>query len=198
MQKILRLFFVIMLVSVLDIVGYMPNQVQAVLQALQDAQTKINCAGCDLRGVIAFAGKDLHGAFMPNVAMQPCLPTDANKNSSMICNPKQLADFKKTNLAGAILSSSCLDGVSFDQADLTGADVSNSSVQYASLHGAIVKDMITDHATFCHTIMPDGTECKDSWTGQGITIACNCVKQNIGQQVTSSLADSNEVKKTGS
>jgi uncharacterized protein YjbI with pentapeptide repeats len=180
----------------MHIVGYMPNQVQAVLQALQDAQTTINCAGCDLRGVIDFAGKDLHGIFMPNVSMQPCLPTDANKNSNMICNPKQLADFKKTNLAGAILSSSCLDGVSFDQADLTGVDVSNSSVQYASLQGAIVKDMITDHATFCHTIMPDGIECKDSWTGQGTTIACNCRKENFEKQEISSLADSDQVTTT--
>ena len=114
---------------------------------------------------------------MPSVVMQPCLPSDLNKNSPMICVPKQPANLTGTNLSNAVLFSSCLDGAILDQANLTGADLTGASLEYVSLQGAIVKNVVTDKATFCHAIMPDGTECTDSWTGQGVTIACNCSDQ---------------------
>lgn len=176
MKKIVLIFlYVTMLLgSIAHLFGYMPNQVQAVQKVLEIPDAKINCSGCDLRGVQEFAGLNLSNVFMPGIAMQPCVPSESNKNSMMICVDKQATNLIGTNLSHASLFSSCLDGVMFDKADLTGADLSNSSVQYATLQDAIVKDMVTEHAIFCHSIMPDGTECKDSWTGQGITIDCNC------------------------
>ncbi len=175
MKQMIKLITFIFLCNVISpLWSYMPNQVQAILQSLQKPGAKINCAGCDLRGVVDLVGLDMRGIFMPGVVMQPCLPTDTNKNSFMICVPKQPTNLTGSNLSQAVLFSSCLDGVILYKADLTGADVTGSSLEYANLQDAIVKDIKFDGANFCHAIMPDGTLCTDSWTGQGITIDCNC------------------------
>jgi hypothetical protein len=174
MKKIVHLVCFIFFGLIQQLFGYMPSQVRAVQKRLQTPGAKINCSGCDFRGVQEFAGLDLSNVFMPGIAMQPCVISDTNKDSMMMCIEKQAANLIGTNLSHAVLFSSCLDGIILDKADLTGADLSNCSVQYATLQDAIVKDIVTDHAIFCHTTMPDGTECKDSWTGQGVTIACNC------------------------
>ena len=157
--------------------GYMQNQVQACKKALENPGKIINCSGCDLRGVQDFAGLDMHAAFMPNVSMQPCLHDD-NKNVGMVCVAHQTTNLTGTNLSKAQLFSSCLDGVVFDKADLTDADLSNSSLEYASFVDAKLQGITTTASTFCHSIMPDGTECTDSWSGQGLTIDCNCSDQN--------------------
>lgn len=184
MQRIIKILTIFFFIGSIDpLFSYMPNQVQAMTRLLQNPDAKINCAGCDLRGVQDFIGLDLHGVFMPGVSMQPCLQTDINKNSMMVCIPEQTANLTGTNLSRTILFSSCLDGAILDKADLTGADLTGTSLEYASLKDAIVKDLITDKATFCHAIMPDGTECINSWTGQGITINCNCGKDQAATGV---------------
>ena len=156
--------------------GYMPNQVQALKNSAQNSGKKINCSGCDLRGA-ELMGLTVPGAFMPNVAMQPCELTDDNKNSPMICIKKQPTNLAGADLSGAVLFSSCLDGVILDKANLTGADLSYVSLEYASLQDAVIKDVVTTGATFCHAVMPDGVVCKESWTGQGVTIDCNCSQE---------------------
>ncbi len=167
-----KIVSICLILATINLFGYMPNQVQALQKALKIPGKIINCSGCDLRGVQELAGLDLHKAFMPGVSMQPCL--SVSKNSPMVCIEKQSTNLTGVNLSLANISNASLDDVIFDKADLTGVDFSGSSLQYASLQDAIIKDCITTNATFCHAIMPDGAECKDSWSGQGLTIDCNC------------------------
>ena len=161
--------------------GYVPAQVNALKQAISSGNSTqtINCAGCDLRGTKALAGLDAHGIHMSGVTLQPCIKSDTNKSTTMICIEKQKADLTGINLAGADISKSCFDEAILDKADLTGADFTDSSAISASLKDAKVIGLISANATFCNATMPDGKVCDEklkNWTGQGATINCNCVK----------------------
>jgi len=161
--------------------GYVPAQVNALKKAISsgDSNQIINCAGCDLRGAQALAGLDVHGARMPGVTFQPCVKTDVNKSTPMVCIEKKKADLTGINLTGANISTSCFDEAILDKADLTDANFTDSSAIGASLKDTKVTGLISTNATFCNAIMPDGKVCDDKlkkWTGQGTTITCNCVK----------------------
>ena len=163
-----------------QIFGYVPAQVTA-LKKVVAAGGAVNCANCDLRGTQELAGLQLAGAFMPGITLQPCIANNHNKLTFMVCDPKQFANLTGVNLQKANLISSCLDYAIFDQANLAGADLSNASIRYASLKDANIKDIVlTGNESFCHTKMPDGRVCTgDSWNGQGMTIPCNCTKQDM-------------------
>jgi len=154
--------------------GYVPVQVKAFKDSLQDSTKIANCANCDFRGVQDFAGIDAHGAHLPGVTFQPCETFDENEELGMVCTENQVSNLLGINLANANMFSSCLDGAILIDADLTGLDLSSSSVRNANLKGAKVKGMITTNSTFCDSIMPDGAICTDTWTGQGITVICRC------------------------
>lgn len=182
MNFIVKFLFVVLVIGCLDqLFGYVPSQVQAFKKAIQNSTKVTNCANCDFRGVQGLAGVDAHGAHMPGATFQPCLISSANKGSAMICIQNQVADLTGINLANVNLFSACLDWAILENADLSGADLSNTSVQDANLKGATVKGMITANSTFCNSVMPDGKICTESWTGQGITIACNCAEQDKSQ-----------------
>jgi hypothetical protein len=166
------------------ILGESPSQVASFKKALQSNTQIANCANCDFRGTQDLAGVDAHGASLPGVTFQACIPNDSNKNSMMVCVPGQAANLTGINLANANLFSSCLDGAILDNADLSNADVSNSSAQYVSLKNAKVKGVITTNSTFCNAVMPDGAICTDTWTGQGVTIACNCTAQDAASRAS--------------
>lgn len=154
---------------------YIPMQVQFLKNALENSTETINCASCDFRGVVGLIGLDLHGLHAPGITFQPCISSLTNKNNElMICIPDQISNLYGVNFANSNFFSSCFDFAILDKADLSGADFTNSSVQNASLKDAKVTGIITTHACFCNSIMPDGTKCTDSWTGQGVTIDCNC------------------------
>lgn len=175
MNFFIKFLCVVVAIGCIDqIFGYVPTQVQAFKKSIQSSTNVTNCSNCDFRGVQELAGVDAHGAHMPGVTFQPCLPTKENKNSAMICIANQVANLTGINLANVNLFASCLDWANLENADLSGADCSNSSVQDANLKNAQVKDIITTNAIFCDSVMPDGQVCKDTWTGQGVTIACNC------------------------
>lgn len=157
------------------IFGYVPVQVERFKAAIQDTTQVVNCSNCDFRGVQELAGVDAHGVHMPGVTFQSCVPTDTNRsNTNMVCITGQVAQLSGINLANANLTSSCFDGAMLEKADLTGADFTNAFVQNARLKDAKVTGIKTDNATFCNAIMPDGSVCTDTWTGQGVTILCNC------------------------
>lgn len=153
-------------------------QVAAFKDLLEKGDQIANCANCDFRGTQELAGVDAHGAHLPGVTLQPCVPSDVNEKTLTVCVPGQVANLTKINLANANMFSSCLDEAILDNADLTNVDLSNSSVRFASLKDAKVTGIITENSTFCNTIMPDGTRCIETWTGQGVTIACNCSDQD--------------------
>lgn len=161
-------------VCVQNIFGYVPMQVDLFKKDLQSSTSVANCANCDFRGVQNLAGVDAHGAKLPGASFQPCVQTATNKDTLMVCVPNQPSDLTKINIANGNLYSSCLDAVILDEADLSGTDFTNSSVQYASLKGAKVRSMVTTNATFCNSVMPDGKVCTDTWSGQGVVVACNC------------------------
>lgn len=165
------------------IFGYVPVQVQALKNALQNSTQIINCSNCDFRGVVGLAGLDLHGLYAPGILFQPCIVTAENKdNGFMVCVPNQASDLTGINLANGYTPSSCYDYAKLDKADLTNLDLSNSSVENASLKDAKVAGIKATNATFCNSVMPDGQLCTgDSWTGQGVTIACNCPKVSLSK-----------------
>lgn len=157
------------------IFGYVPMQVEFLKNALQNSTGVINCASCDFRGVVDLIGLDLRGLHAPGITFQPCVPTVINKkNELMVCVADQFSNLYGVNFANSNFFSSCFDFAILDKADLSGADLTNSSVQSASLKDAKVAGIITTNASFCNSVMPDGTKCTDSWTGQGVTIACYC------------------------
>lgn len=187
--KTIKIVTVLALISYQQtIFGYVPIQVQLFKKAIASSTEVTNCANCDFRGVQDLVGVDAHGAFMPGATFQPCLPNDQNKNSVMVCTANQMANLTGINLAHVNLFSSCLDWAILENAILTGADLTNSSVQYANLKNAKVDKMITTNATFCNSTMPDGAICTDSWTGQGITIQCNCTEQDAAANSSSSTS----------
>ncbi len=171
------LFYAILLYQCV-VFGEMPNQVAAFKQATQNGTKVPNCANCDFRGTQDLAGVDAHGAHLPGVTLQPCVPNDQNQSIMMLCVPNQGANLTGINLASANLFSSCLDGALMDNSNLSNADVSNSSLRYVSLKNAKIPGIVTTNATFCNAVMPDGKICTDTWTGQGVTIACNCTAQD--------------------
>ncbi|MBP6870037.1 pentapeptide repeat-containing protein [Candidatus Babeliales bacterium] len=178
------------------IFGYIPVQAQFLKNALQDSTKIANCANCDLRGVIDFAGIDARGLHAPGVTFQPCAITAANKdNGLMICIPNQVSNLTGINFSHANFFSSCFDSAILDKADLSGVDFSNSSIQNASLKDANVKGIVTTNAIFCNSVMPDGQICTETWTGQGVTIACNCItKGNPPLKASASSQKSKESK----
>ncbi len=155
---------------------YVPMQVQNFKKAAAEQKSGINCARCDFRGAQELVGVIAPGVFMPGVTFQPCVPTADNKNMMMVCVADQKANLKKVNFSGANLFASCFDQAILDNADLSNVNLSHSSVQHASLKGAKVGGIITENATFCNSIMPDGSVCKETWKGQGVVIACNCTE----------------------
>lgn len=165
------------------IFGYVPAQVQALKNGLQNSTQVINCANCDFRGVIGLQGLDLHGLYAPGISFQPCIVTPENKdNGFMVCVPNQASDLTGVNLANGYTPSSCYDNAKLDTADLSNLDLSNASVQNASLKDAKISGIKTTNATFCNSVMPDGKVCTgDSWTGQGVTIACNCAAVTVSK-----------------
>ena len=192
MKQILKKVAVLALVLYPQIfLGEVPAQVAAFKKSIELGVKIPNCANCDFRGTQNLAGIDAHNAHLPGVNFQPCVPTDTNKNTMMICVPDQPANLISINLANANLFSSCLDGAVLDNADLTNLEFSNSSARFASLKGAKVSGIVTENSTFCNAIMPDGALCKDSWTGQGVTIDCKCSDQD-----KDALAQSNKAGNT--
>ncbi|MDP3788730.1 MAG: pentapeptide repeat-containing protein [Candidatus Chromulinivorax sp.] len=184
------LFYAIILFQSM-LLSEMPHQVEAFKESIQNGTKIPNCANCDFRGTQDLAGVDAHGAHLPGVTFQPCVPNDQNQNSMMLCVTGQGANLTGINLADANLFSSCLDGAMADNADFSKADVSNSSLRYVSLKNAKVSGIITTNSTFCNAIMPDGKICTDTWTGQGVTIACNCTAQD---QTPNPIAATNSPK----
>jgi uncharacterized protein YjbI with pentapeptide repeats len=179
MKQILKRVAVLVIVFHQQIVfGEVPAQVTAFKQAIQFGVKIPNCANCDFRGTQDLAGIDAHGAHLPGVNFQSCVPSDTNKKTMMICIPDRAANLTGINLANANLFSSCLDGAILDNADLTNVELSNSSARFASLKGAKISGIVTENSTFCNAIMPDGAVCSDSWTGQGVTIDCKCTDQD--------------------
>lgn len=172
------------------IFGYIPMQVQLLKNAVKNADQVINCAGCDFRGVSDLIGMSIPGFYAPGVTFQPCAPTAANKNNGlMICVPNQFSNLMGVNFLNGNFFSSCFDFAILDKADLSGADFTNSSVQNATLKDAKVTGIITKDATFCNSVMPDGALCTESWTGQGVTIACNCTDQGKSTAAQSVAAE---------
>ena len=167
--------------------GYVPAQIRALKKAIssRDGDQVINCAGCDLRGTKALAGLDAHGVHMPGVTFQPCVKSSKNKSTTMVCIEKQKADLTGINLAKGNGSRSCIDEAILDKSDLTDFDFTEGSAIGASLLDAKVTGLISLNATFCNAIMPDGKVCDEklkTWTGQGTTINCNCVKGGGGSK----------------
>jgi len=162
--------------------GYIPAQVSAIKQAIASGDASIiNCTSCDLRGTKSLAGLDLHGIYMPGVTFQPCVKSDKNKSTTMVCIEKQSADLTGINLANSDISKSCFDEAILDKANLTGANFTEGSAIGVSLKGAKLSGLIATDATFCHAIMPDGKKCDEKlkvWTGQGMKISCNCVSSS--------------------
>jgi len=179
MKQIIKIIAVLAIFFQQSIVfGEAPAQVAAFKQSIEIGMAIPNCANCDFRGTQELMGLDAHGAHLPGAIFQACVPSDANKNTMMICVPGQPANLTGINLANANLFSSCLDGAILDKADLTNVELSNSSAQSASLKDAKVAGIITTNSTFCNAIMPDGAICTDSWIGQGVTIDCKCTDQD--------------------
>jgi len=78
-----------------------------------------------------------------------------------------LARFGGTDLSGADLSSANLSGASlsgtdFRGANLAGADLSGTDLRGAILTEAIVEGTNFEAATYCNTLMPDGSERNDN------------------------------------
>ena len=178
MKKIIKFVTILTFFLYQEIIfGEIPARVAAFKKAIQDPTKVANCAQCDFRGTQELIGVDAHGANLAGVTLQPCISNPVNQTIPMLCIPNQVANLTGINLANANLFSSCLDGAIFDGANLSNANLSNSSAQYASFVNANVMGIITANSTFCNAMMPDGTLCTDSWTGQGVTIACNCTPQ---------------------
>ncbi len=158
-------------------IGYISLQVQALQQALLNPSNLINCSNCDFRGATQLQGLDLHGIYAPGINFQPCIVTDENKeNTLMVCIENQVAALRKVNFANSVLFSSCFNFADLEQADFSGADITISSFIGANLQGAKLFGARVENTTFCDAIMPDGKICKNTWTGQGMTILCNCEK----------------------
>lgn len=185
-MKYINYYLIIVLIIFSSTISfaYIPIQVQSFKKALQNSNQTVNCANCDFRGVQELAGVNAQGAHMPGVTFQPCVSLSPTPIPIMICTPNVVADLTGINLANANLFSSCFDQAILDNANLSGADVSNSSFQNVSLKNANVTGIITQNATFCNSIMPDGTVCTETWTGQGVTIACNCVTPSADKLVS--------------
>jgi len=167
--------------------GYVPAQVNALKKALSSKKLNqiINCTRCDFRGTKALAGLDAQGIYMPGVTFQPCVKTDKNKSTTMVCIEKQQSDLTGINLARAEISRSCFDEAILDKANLTEANFTESSAIGASFRGAQLSGLISTDATFCNAIMPDGKVCDEklkNWSGQGVKIDCNCVKSGGGSK----------------
>ena len=179
-MKLLEKIFIFIIIASqsAQVCAYIASQVQAFKKVLQSKTQIANCANCDFRGVQELAGLDAHGAHMPGATFQPCFPTLINQNSVMVCRSGQVANMTGINLANANLFSVCLDGAILDNADLSGADLTSSSAQSASFLNAKFNGIITNNATFCNATMPDGKICTDTWSGQGVSISCNCTAQN--------------------
>lgn len=173
-------------------IAEMPNQVAAFKQSLKNGVKIPNCANCDFRGTQDLAGVDAHGAHLPGVTFQPCIPSDQNQEVIMQCVSGQTANLVGINLSNANLFSSCFDYAAMDSADLTKADVSNSSFRYTSLKDAKLSGVVATNATFCNAIMPDGKTCTETWTGQGVTITCNCTDQDDASAKAASKASTSK------
>lgn len=131
----------------------------------------------DFRGVQLEDNFDAHGFHMPGVAFLPCTPTDANKNTPMVCIANQASKLKGINLASSNISNGSFDQADMEGADLTGANFNQGSAIGTNLKNAKVAGLQAQDATFCNAIMPDGKKCDDKlkvWKGQGVTLACNC------------------------
>lgn len=179
MKKKLWFFVLIGICAVsVSVHSYMIIQASTLKQDLSSSASVVNCSGCDLRGVVGLAGVDAHGIQLALANFQPCVPSDANKNNgNMICIKDQVSNLAGINLANAFLYSVCFDHANLEKATLSGADATFASFQYADLNEAKVDSMITEGAVFCNATMPDGRVCSqqlDTWTGQGVTIKCNC------------------------
>jgi hypothetical protein len=191
MNFFMKYVFAVIAIGCVDqLFGYVPTQVQAFKTSIQDTTKVTNCAGCDFRGVQELAGVDAHGVYMPSATFQPCEITAENQYLGMICIPKQAANLTGINLANAHLSSTCFDYAILDKANLSGADLSDSLVVNASLKDANVTGLITTNSTFCDSVMPDGAICKDTWTGQGVTIDCNCQPEEASTEIPATDATS--------
>lgn len=174
MNFLMKFLLVVVIVGCVDqLFSYMPNQVRNFKNALQK-NMPVNCSGCDFRGSLDFVDLDAQGVFMPGVSFQPCVASEQNQNSMMVCIAQQPSNLAGINLAGAILFSSNFDGAILQGANLSNADLTDSSLQYANLQDANLEKAITQGATFCNAVMPDGQICTTTWQGQGVTIECNC------------------------
>lgn len=184
MKKKLWFFVLIGICAMsLSIHSYMKFQAAAFKKALTDSKSVVNCSGCDLRGIVGLSGVDAHGIQLSLANFQPCDPSDQNKNNgNMICIKNQASDLSKINLANASLFSVCFDYANLENAILSGADATFASFQHVDLHGAKVDALKAEGAVFCNATMPDGRVCTQelgTWSGQGVTIKCNC--QNSSQ-----------------
>ncbi len=136
------------------------------------------CWGADLRDANLFdahledavlVDADLRGAHMEAAHMSSAYLNGANMNRARLDG----ADLEHAHLPGAQLESGYLygarlngasleiadlKGARLNGADLRGADLRNANLRGADFLGANLRSIQTDGATFCHTIMPDGTE----------------------------------------
>ena len=156
----------------------MPGAVNIFKAALQSSTSIANGSNLDARGIPSFylAGVEAIGAHLPGATFQPCVPNDVNKNNNaMICTPNKISDLTGINLTNAFLHSVCFDSALLKNAKLDGAVFTNGSAQKTDFTGATISNIVATDAIFCGAIMPDGKICNGkSWTGQGVTIACNC------------------------
>lgn len=133
----------------------------------QRALTQRYCTDCDLSGfdfsAIYLGRRFLRGAYFirsnfVGAKMEQVFLRGAVLNRSDLSETKLYAaklsnaDLRNTKLIAADLNTADLQGALLDNADLTDADL-----RFANLEGASLENAEVGGATFCRTIMPDGS-----------------------------------------
>jgi hypothetical protein len=124
--------------------------------------TVVLAAGC------ASSGREISNRF-GDCTFKPRAICPNQDLSSIAASNSDLngADLSGVNLTGADLRATSLRGAKLTKAILNGADLSNADLRNADLSGAFLIGTTFDHAdlsdtnqagaTFCNTVLPDGT-----------------------------------------
>ncbi len=119
--------------------------------------------------ILVGEGADLSGMDLSNVRLHTCCKlsevnfSHTNLSGAILHgNDLTKANFSFANLFGADLGSTDLNYADLSNANLVNADLRNANLANADLRNAKLNQTTFQCATFCHTIMPDGSVRNDN------------------------------------
>jgi uncharacterized protein YjbI with pentapeptide repeats len=125
-------------------------------------QPGTSCVGGDISQAylpgLDLSGADLQGSFIEDAEFNGGNFTEANMSEANIFSTFEGSNLTDANMTGANLDSVFARGADLSGVNLTDADLGESHFEDANLSGAQTSGLNWASATFCRTVMPNGTD----------------------------------------